>query len=82
VKIFLVDVLMTGYGLGVNSNCFVGLGDEPSPTSDSFSLVTLGNSLVVGFFGGIVSLSGLQMELVNTPETLLLQLGSFTSLMS
>jgi hypothetical protein len=53
VKIFLVDVLMTGSGLGVNSNFFVDPGDEPSPTSDYFSLGSLGDHLVVGFFGGI-----------------------------
>jgi hypothetical protein len=54
VKIFLVDVLMTGSSLGENSNCFVGPGDEPSPTSGSFSLGALGDRLVFGFFGGIV----------------------------
>jgi hypothetical protein len=41
VNTFLVDVLMTGFGLGENSNCFAAAGEEPSPTSGSFSLVLL-----------------------------------------
>jgi hypothetical protein len=54
VKTFLVDVLMTGSGLGENSNCFAAAGEEPSPTSGSFSFGALGDRLVVGFLGGIV----------------------------
>jgi len=54
VKIFLVDVLMTGSGLGANSNCFAGPGEKLSPTSNYFSLGALDDCLVVGFFGGIV----------------------------
>jgi hypothetical protein len=45
---------MTGSSLGVNSNCFVGPGDEPSPAYDYFILGSLGDRPVVSFFGGIV----------------------------
>jgi hypothetical protein len=41
VKTFLVDVLMTGSILGENSNCFAAAGEEPSPTSGSFSFDAL-----------------------------------------
>jgi hypothetical protein len=54
MKAFLVDVLMTSSCLGANSNCFVAPGEEPSPTSGSFSLGALDDHLVVGFLGGIV----------------------------
>jgi hypothetical protein len=54
VKTFLVDVLMTGSSLGENSNFFAAVGEEPSPTSGSFSFDALGDHLVVGFLGGIV----------------------------
>jgi hypothetical protein len=54
MKTFLVDVLMTGTGFGVNSNCFATTGEELSPTSGSFSFGALGDFLVVGFLGGIV----------------------------
>jgi len=45
---------MIGSGLGENFNCFATVGEEPSPTSDSFSFVTLKDHLVVGFLEGIV----------------------------
>jgi hypothetical protein len=45
---------MTSFSLGENSNCFVIDGEDPSPTSDSFSFNALGDRLVVGFLGGIV----------------------------
>jgi hypothetical protein len=54
VKTFLVDVLVTGFGLGENSDYFAGPGDEPSPTSSSFSLDALNDCPVFGFLGGIV----------------------------
>jgi hypothetical protein len=54
MKTFFTVLLMTGYGLRVYSNCFVALGEEPSPTSGSFSFCALGDRLVVGFLGGIV----------------------------
>jgi hypothetical protein len=53
MKTSLVDVLMTGTGFGVNSNCLATIGEEPSPASGSFSFGTLGDFLVVGFLGGI-----------------------------
>jgi hypothetical protein len=53
-KYFFVDVLMTGSGLCVNSNCLVTPGEEPSPNSGSFSFDALDDHLVVGFLGGIV----------------------------
>jgi hypothetical protein len=49
-----VIVLMMGAGLEVNSNFLATAGEEPSPASDSCSFGTLGDFLVVGFFGGIV----------------------------
>jgi hypothetical protein len=54
MKAFFIDVLMTGSGLGVYSNCFATLGEEPSPTSSSFSFDALDDHLVVEFLGGIV----------------------------
>ena len=54
MKTFFVDVLITGFGPGENSNCFDAPGEETSPTSGSFSLVALGDHLVVGFLGGII----------------------------
>jgi hypothetical protein len=54
MKSFFVDVLMTCSGLGVYSNCLTTPGEEPSPTSGSFSFGTLGDRLVVGFLGGII----------------------------
>jgi hypothetical protein len=57
VKIFLVDVLITGSDLGANSNCFVGPGDKPSSTSGSFRLDALGDHLVFVVLGGIVPAS-------------------------
>jgi hypothetical protein len=54
IKTFFVVVLMTGSGLGVYSNCFATPGEEPSPTSGSFSFGALDDHLVVGFLGGIV----------------------------
>jgi len=51
---FLVDVLMIGSNLGANYHCFVVVGEDPSPTSGSFSFDTLRDWLVVGFIGGIV----------------------------
>jgi len=54
VKIFLVDVLMTGFGLGVNSNFFEYVGEEPSPTYGSFCFVSLDDHSVFGFLGGFV----------------------------
>jgi hypothetical protein len=41
MKTSLDDVLMTGTGFGVNSNCFATAGEDPSPTSSSFSFDTL-----------------------------------------
>jgi hypothetical protein len=54
MKAFFVDVLMTGSNLDMYSNCFVTHGEDPSPTSGSFSLGALDDHLVVGFLGGIV----------------------------
>jgi hypothetical protein len=54
MKTFFVEVLMTGFGLGVYSNCLAALGKEPSPTSGSFSFGALDDHLVVGFVGDIV----------------------------
>jgi hypothetical protein len=54
MKTFFVDVLMIGSGLGVYYNYFVTPGEEPSPTSGSFSFGALGDRLVFGFLGGIV----------------------------
>jgi hypothetical protein len=54
VKIFLVDVLMTGSSLGENSNYFAAVGEKPSPTSGSFSFKALVDLLVVVFVEGIV----------------------------
>jgi hypothetical protein len=54
MKTFFVDVFMTGYGLEVYSNCLAAPGEEPSPTSGSFSFGALDDRLVVGFLGGIV----------------------------
>jgi hypothetical protein len=53
MKTFFVDVLMTGSGLRVYSNCFATPGEEPSPTSGSFSFGTLGDRLV---FNSLVAL--------------------------
>jgi hypothetical protein len=44
---------MTGYNLGVYSNFFFTLGEEPSPTYGSFIFNTLDDCLVVEFLGGI-----------------------------
>jgi hypothetical protein len=55
MKIFFVVVLMIGYSLRVYSNCFAAPGEEPLPTSGSFSFDTLDDCLVLGFLGGIVS---------------------------
>jgi hypothetical protein len=54
MKTVFVDVLITGFSLGENSNCFDAPGEETAPTSGSFSLGALGNHLVVGFLGGII----------------------------
>ena len=54
VKIFLVDVLMTGSSLGENSSYFAAVGEKPSPTFGSFSFSSFRDFLVVGFLGGIV----------------------------
>jgi hypothetical protein len=54
MKNFFVDVLITGYGLGENSNCFFFPREDPSPTFGSFSLGPLGDCLVVEFLRGIV----------------------------
>jgi hypothetical protein len=54
MKTFLADVLMTGTDFQVNSNCFVTVGEEPSPTSSTFSFDALGDFLVVSFLKGIV----------------------------
>jgi hypothetical protein len=54
MKTFFVVVLMTSSGLGAYSNCFVIPGEEPSPTSGSFSFGALDDHLVVGFLGDIV----------------------------
>jgi hypothetical protein len=45
---------MTDTSFGVNSNCLATAREEPSPTSGSYSFGSLGDFLVVGFFGGIV----------------------------
>ena len=47
-------VLMMGPGLEVNSNFLAMAGEEPSPASDSCIFGTLGDFLVVGFFGDII----------------------------
>jgi hypothetical protein len=54
MKSFLVDVFITVSSLGANSSCFDTPGEEPSPTSGSFSFGALGDRLVVGFHGGII----------------------------
>jgi hypothetical protein len=54
VKNFLVDVLINGSVLGENYNCFTTVGEEPSPTSGSFSFDALRDIPVVSFLGGIV----------------------------
>ena len=64
MKAFFVDVLMTCSDLSVYSNCFVTLGEEPSPTSSSFSLGTLDDRLVVGFLGGIVSAIEINLQIL------------------
>jgi hypothetical protein len=46
---------MTGSGLGAYSNCFVAPGEELSPTSGLFIFSALRDRLVVGFIGGIVT---------------------------
>jgi hypothetical protein len=46
--------LMNGSSLGVNYNSFAAAGEDPSPTSSSFSFGALEDHLVVGFIGGIV----------------------------
>jgi hypothetical protein len=55
VKAFLVDVLIIGSDLGANFNFFAIDGEEPSPTSGSFSFGALGDCLLFGFLGGIVA---------------------------
>jgi hypothetical protein len=45
---------MMGTGFGANYNCLATAGEEPSPTSGFCNFGTLGDFLVVGFFGGIV----------------------------
>jgi hypothetical protein len=54
VKASLVIFLMIDVGLEVNSNFLATAGEEPSPASYSCSFGTLGDFLVVGFFGGII----------------------------
>jgi hypothetical protein len=54
MKTFFIVVLMTSSGLRVYSNCFAAPGEEPSPTSGSFSFGALDDRLVVGFLGDIV----------------------------
>ena len=54
MKASLVISLMMGIGLEVNSNFLAMAGEEPSPAFDSCSFGTLGDFLVVGFFGGII----------------------------
>jgi hypothetical protein len=54
MKVFFVNVLMTGSGLGMYSNCFVTPGEVPTPTSSYFIFGALNDRLVVGFLGGIV----------------------------
>ena len=46
--------LMISAGLEVNSNFLAISREEPSASSDSCSFGTLGDFLVVGFFGGII----------------------------
>jgi hypothetical protein len=53
-KYSFVDVLMTGFTLGVYSNCVSIPGEEPSHVSTYFSLGALEEHLVVGFIGGIL----------------------------
>jgi hypothetical protein len=45
---------MKGTDFGENSNCFVAVGEEPSPTYGSFSFDALRDFLVVCFLGGNV----------------------------
>jgi len=54
MKAFFVAVLMTGIGLGVNSNSLATTREGPFPASGSCSFGALGYFLVEGFFGGIV----------------------------
>jgi hypothetical protein len=44
---------MTGSTLVEKSSCLAVSGEDPSPTSASFSFGALGERLVVGFLGGI-----------------------------
>jgi hypothetical protein len=53
MKAFFVAVLMTGIGFGANSNCLETAGEEPSYVSGSCGFGSLGDFLVVGFFGGM-----------------------------
>jgi hypothetical protein len=52
-KSFFVDVLMTGFALGVFFNCLVVPREEPWLVSSSFILGNLDEHLVIGFIGGI-----------------------------
>ena len=45
---------MTSSDLGIYSNCLATPGEEPSPTSDSFSFGTLGDHILFEFLGEIV----------------------------
>jgi hypothetical protein len=54
MKTFFIVVLMTGSGLGTYSNFFEIPGEEPSPTSSSFTFGALEECLVVGFLNDIV----------------------------
>jgi hypothetical protein len=62
VKTFFVAVLMIGSNLGVYSNCFAAPGEEPSPTFGSFSFSSLDDCLVVGFLGGIVPATKINLQ--------------------
>jgi hypothetical protein len=54
MKTFFISVLMTGSDLRVYSKFFGAPGEEPYPISIYFSFGSLEDRLVVGFLGGIV----------------------------
>jgi hypothetical protein len=62
MKTLFVVVLMIGSSLKVYSNCFVTPGEEPSPTSGSFSFNALNDCLVVVFLGGIVPATKINLQ--------------------